>query len=381
MPFEDTIEFIRSLYPQQKEISLHNAVITKDDEESVLSCLRSTYVSTTGDATTKFEEKLSQYFQPYHVVATISGTAALKIALITSGVKKGDLVITQALSFVATANAINQIGAEPVFLDINNNFLSLCPKSLQNFLKTETIKSGQDIVHSGSQKKIKAIVPMHTFGHPADMELIQEIADDWSLPIIEDAAESLGSKHNGKLTGTFGQAACLSFNGNKIITTGGGGAAIFKTEEQACRAKHLISTAKVSHPYQYFHDEVGYNYRMPSLNASLGCSQFDRLAKTIRIKRDVAQQYEKFFLGKKNVNFIRENEKNYSNYWLNSILFASPQEQRLFLQETNSKKIRARPAWHLLCDLPMYNECFRTDLSVSRYIQERLVCLPSSSPK
>lgn len=376
----DAIEFIRSLYPNRSSVPLHAPYFDNSEEYHLLRCLRSTFVSSAGEYTELFENSLTELLKPNFVVLTVNGTTALQIALETVGVEAGDLVITQALSFVATANAIRHVGADPIFLDVDQKSMGLSPKSLKNFLQDNAKIVGNALIHCPSGRKISAVVPMHTLGHPCQIEKIKIIADEWSLPLVEDAAESLGSKFNDKLTGTFGTAACFSFNGNKIITSGGGGAIVFSNEELALSAKHLISTAKVPHSYDFFHDRVAYNYRMPSINAALGFSQLSKLDNFIHQKRKIAHQYKSYFSKINNVDFISEQPLAFSNFWLNAIKFNCSQQRIDFLDRTNRSKVQTRPVWKLLSDLPMYKNSITGKLRISKKIQKELVCLPSSVP-
>ena len=378
MEFESTIRFIKDTYPEDHPIPLHAPNIGALEERHVLNCLRSSFVSSVGEYSTLFENQLTEFFNPNFVVLTVNGTTALQIALITIGVAPGDLVITQALSFIATANAIRHVGADPIFLDVDKRSLGLSPQNLKKFIQEETHFCSGQLFHLKSGKKISAILPMHTFGHPVDIIKIKEIAEHWNLPLIEDAAESVGSTHHGQRAGTFGSAACISFNGNKIVTTGGGGAIIFKDKDKADYAKHLITTAKVKDEFKLLHDEVGYNFRMPSINAALGFAQFSSIIDILRKKRDLAKRYEHFFSNIKNIEFFTEKDCNKSNYWLNVILLDSPAHKLKFLKQSSKEGIMSRAAWELLSDLPMYRNCIKDNLLVSKYLVERLVCLPSS---
>ena len=380
MEITETLEFIRTLYPEQDYIGLHTPHIEKTDELHVLECLKSTFVSSIGEYTKLFEAKLNEFFAPHFVVPTVNGTTALQIALKVCGVIPGDLVITQAFSFVATANAIKHVGADPIFVDIDEKTLGMSPGSLIKFIQNNAKLMNGQLIHSGSGRNIRAIIPMHTFGHPAEISKLREIANEFSLVLVEDTAESFGSKHNDRLTGTFGDAACLSFNGNKIITTGGGGASIFKDQDKAQHAKHIINTAKVDHPYEFYHNEVGFNFRMPSLNASLGYSQLSKFDYILNQKRLLAEQYRHFFSQWPQIKFISESKNNLSNYWLNVIKLESSSKKIEFLEQSNSTGIQTRPAWNLLCDLPMYKNSPKSDLTQSISMRDRLVCLPSSIP-
>ncbi len=374
--YKEIIDFIRKLYNTDDFIPLHAPVFKGNEEKYVLDTIRSTFVSSVGEYVNEFERKIAEYTGAKFAVATVNGTSALHIALLLSGVKEGDEVITQPLTFVATCNAIKYCGAEPAFVDISLKTLGMSPESLKEFLdKNAEVKNGY-AYNKRTGKRIKACVPMHTFGHPVEIDKIVEICSKYNIDVIEDAAESLGSFYKNKHTGTFGKFGILSFNGNKIITTGGGGMILTNDEELAKKAKHITTTAKVPHPYEYFHDEVGYNYRMPNINAALGVAQFEQLENFLKIKRKIAQEY-KIFFDKKRIKFITEPENCHSNYWLNAIILDNKKQRDEFLEITNKNGIQTRPVWTLMYRLPMYKSCFKADTPNAEYIEERLVNIPS----
>lgn len=375
--FDEIINFIKSLY-KRDFIPLHEPVFIGNEKDYILKCIDSTYVSYVGEFVNKFEKAVEKFTGSKYAIATVNGTSALHIALLLAGVERDDEVITQPLTFVATCNAVKYIGAEPVFVDISKNTLGMEPESLEYFLKNYTYidKNGYNI-NKKTKRKVKACVPMHTFGHPCEIKDIVSLCEKYNIPVIEEAAESLGSFYKNKHTGTFGKIGILSFNGNKIITTGGGGMILTNDEEVAKRAKHITTTAKVSHQYEYYHDEVGYNYRMPNINAALGLAQMEQLPKLLEIKRQIAKAYKEFFESFKDIKFIEEPEYSQSNYWLNAILFESKKQRDEFLEYSNKNGVLTRPAWTLMYKLPMYKDCFKIETPNAEYIEKRLVNLPS----
>ena len=324
-----------------------------------------------------FEEKIAEYTGATKAVVCVSGTNALHIALKLAGVERQDEVITQPLTFIATANAISYCGATPVFVDVDKDTMGLSPQSLEAFLSKETEMKADECYNKTTGKRIRACVPMHTFGHPCRIDEIAIICNRYKIELIEDAAESLGSYYKGQHTGTFGKIGILSFNGNKIITAGGGGMLLFNDEKLAKKAKHLTTQAKVFHPWEFVHDEIGYNYRMPNINAALGVAQLESLNLYIEKKRVLATAYMNFFQGK-GIPFFHEPDNCISNYWLNVILFDSEQERDLFLTESNSQGVMTRPAWRLMNKLPMFENCQHGDLSNAEWLEKRVVNIPSS---
>jgi perosamine synthetase len=376
--FDTIVEFIRAYYENREGfISLHEPRFRGNDRKYVIDAIDSTFVSSVGQYVDKFESMMCGYTGASFAVATVNGTAALHIALRLAGVAQGDLIITQPLSFIATCNAISYLGAQPVFVDVNKETLGLSPEKLEHFLKNECQKKGDRCLHKVSGKRIAACVPMHTFGHPVQLNELVEICEQYSIPLIEDAAESIGSMYDNKHTGTFGLMGVFSFNGNKTITCGGGGMLVTNDERLAKLAKHLTTQAKVPHPWEFVHDQIGYNYRLPNLNAALACAQMEMLDDFITVKRELAFHYDRL-LTDLGLNFIREPENSKSNYWLNAVLFNDKNERDSFLQYSNGKKIMTRPAWTLMPDLIMFKNCIISDISNARYISERLVNLPSS---
>jgi aminotransferase in exopolysaccharide biosynthesis len=370
-------KFIRELYKSNDFIPLHAPTFGGNEKKYVLETIDSTFVSSVGKFVDQFEKEIELFTGSARAVATVNGTTALHAALYVAGVKRNDLVITQALTFVATGNVIHHMGAEPVFLDVSEKSLGLCPLAVSQFLEKFADIDQDGAVHKITGQRIRAVVPMHTFGHPVELDELLVVCEKWGLVLVEDAAESLGSYYKGRHTGTIGHFGALSFNGNKIITTGGGGAVICQTKELGASVKHVTTTAKVPHPYEFFHDEPGFNYRMPNINAALGCAQIESLSDYIVEKRIIAGRYEEFFNGTA-IQFFKEPDYAQSNYWLNAIICPSEEFRNNLLDETNSSGVMTRPIWKLLHRLPMFAGTMRDDLSVSKRIEGCLVNLPSS---
>jgi perosamine synthetase len=361
-------------------IPLHEPVFASNEWDFVKECLDTGWVSSVGKFVDRFEEELAAYTGAKHAVAVVNGTAALHVCLQLAGVRSGNEVLIPALTFVATANAVHYCGAIPHFVDSEEKTLGLDPHRLENYLsEIVEIKEGESW-NRKTGRRIAAVVPMHVFGHPVDLDPLVEICDRYGIVVIEDAAESLGTYYKGKHTGNHGRLAALSFNGNKIMTTGGGGAILTNDPELAQRTKHLTTTAKVSHPWAFMHDQVGYNYRMPNINAALGCAQLEQLPRFIESKRALAEQYAQAFSGMRGVTFFTEPEFAKSNYWLNVLLLDDPNTEVLegFLKLTNDQGIMTRPAWTLMSELPMYRDCPSMDLVVANNLVRRLVNIPSS---
>lgn len=376
--FEAVITQIRSFFPGRDCIPLHEPKFIGREKEYLAATIDSTFVSSVGKFVDRFEEMMSDYTGASHAVATVNGTAALHAALLVAGVTAGDEVITQPLTFVATANAISYCGAQPVFLDVDRDTLGLSPTALRAFLEEHTEQSGNGCRNKTTGKRISACVPMHTFGHPCRIEEIAELCREHNLFLIEDAAESLGSTRKEKQTGTFGVLGVYSFNGNKTITCGGGGAIVTNDKALAAHAKHLTTTAKKPHPYLYEHDEVGFNYRMPNLNAALACAQLENLDRFLADKRELAELYRSFFSTQSTIDFIAEPEGARANYWLNTILLKDRPTRDLFLTESNEAGIQTRPAWTLLNRLDIYGHCQTGELVNATWLAERIVNIPSS---
>jgi len=378
--YKEIIEFIRAIYNTPEGfVPLHAPVFKGNEKKYLNDCIDSTYVSSVGKYVDLFEERISEYIGSKKTVACVNGTAALHIALKLIGVEQGTEVITQPLTFVATANAIRYCDAHPVFLDVDLDTMGLSPIALKNWLdhnvKHETRNSKP--INKNTGRFISACVTMHTFGHPCRIDEIISICDEYNIPVIEDAAESLGSLYKGKHTGAFGEIGVLSFNGNKTITTGGGGMLLFKDEGLAKKAKHLTTQAKIPHPWESIHDQVGYNYRMPNINAALGVAQLEQLDKYISNKRRTAQTYSEFF-NSRGIEFFTEPKNSRSNYWLNTILLKDSKERDEFLKYANDNSIMTRPAWSLMHKLEMFKNAQIGELSNARLLEDRIVNLPSS---
>jgi len=431
--YQPVIDFIRSLYPNRETIPLHEPFFGGNEKKYVLDCIESTFVSSVGKYVDRFEEMIKDFTGAKYAIATVNGTSALHIALKLAGVQQGDLVITQPLTFIATCNAITYCGAEPIFVDIDPETLGMSPVSLEHWLSTNTIiqddacylKEVQEStnlhklsqiqestnlhklsqiqestnLHKLSQieklqgsfesssckfvkirglKKIAACVPMHTFGHPCKIDQIIEICNRYHIPVVEDAAESIGSYYKGKHTGTFGKLGILSFNGNKTITTGGGGMILTDDDQLGPLAKHLTTTAKKPHPWKFEHDMIGYNYRLPNINAALGCAQMEMLPEILKNKRETAQIYQDYFKTIADIEFITEPKECISNYWLNAILLKNIEERDTFLEQANTQKVMCRPAWILMNKLNMFSHCIKTEIPISSEIEKCLVNLPSN---
>lgn len=360
-------------------IPLHRPIFEGNERQYVLDCIESNFVSSVGEKVAEFEEKVAAFTESRHAIATVNGTAALHTAIELAGVQPGDEVISQALTFVATCNAITYAGAVPVFIDVDVDTMGLSPRALRKFLEKNVKKTPTGAINKSSGKKIAACVPMHTFGLPCRIREIAEICDEWNIVVIEDAAESLGSYVAEKHTGRYSSLATLSFNGNKIITTGGGGMIITDDSELARRAKHITTTAKIPHAYEFFHDEVGYNYRMPNLNSALGCAQMERIDEILAIKSTLANRWADFFEAQ-NIGFAKAIAGAKANNWLNAVILDSKNERNIFLERTNKNNINTRPIWKLMSDLPIYSTCQKDALEKSSWLADRVVNIPSSVP-
>jgi perosamine synthetase len=375
--FEQIVRFVRARFPDRHPVPLHEPVFSGNEKKYLLDAVDSTYVSSIGEYVTRAEKMLCEISGTRFAVATVNGTAALHMALMVAGVKPGDEVITQAVSFVATPNSISYCGATPVFVDIDKTNLGISPEKLFEFLREKTCLRRGTCLNKATGKRVAACVAVHTFGHPSRIGRILEICDEYGISVIEDATEALGSRYKGASAGAFGRLGVFSFNGNKIVTSGGGGAIVTNDETLGEKAKHLTTTAKIPHPYAYSHDRVGYNYRMPNLNAALVCAQLEKLEEFVEKKRHLAESYEAFF-NKLNIPFIKEPADARSNYWLNAILLPNKSERDRFLEFTNSAGICTRPLWKPLNRLPMYQTCQCDGLEHTSWIEKRLVNLPSS---
>lgn len=375
--FECFVDLVRDIYQTDAFIPLHEPRFIGNEKQYLLDVIDSTFVSSVGRYVGEFEAKIAEYTGAKHAIATVNGTAALHVALLLAGVEPGDEVITQAVTFVATCNAIHYCGAAPVFVDIDGATLGLSPTALSNFLETHAERRAGGIYNKTSGKRIAACLPMHSFGHPCDMAGLLRVCGDYGIPLVEDAAEALGSRLDGRHCGTFGKLGVLSFNGNKIITTGGGGMILTDDDDLALRAKHLTTTAKLPHAWKFTHDQIGFNYRMPNLNAALGLAQLEQLPLFVERKRLLAQRYLDWGAGA-GVEIVSEPSGACSNYWLNALLLDDVQQRDAFLAYSNAEGVMTRPLWDLMVDLPMYPGCQRDSLVQSRRLAARLVNVPSS---
>lgn len=358
---------------------LHRPIFEGNERQFLVDCIDSNFVSSIGERVTEFESKVAAFVGVEYAVATVNGTAALHAALMVAGVERGDEVLSQALTFVATCNAISYIGARPVFIDVDPDTLGMSPVALRRWLARNARLENGRAVNATTGARLAACVPMHTFGLPCRVGEISVICEEYGVVLIEDAAESLGSYVNGRHTGTFGRMAVLSFNGNKIITTGGGGMVITNDKELARRAKHLTTTSKVSHPYRFMHDEVGYNYRLPNLNAALGCAQMEKLPTMLEIKSEISMRYRDFCAAY-GFQYVDAPPDTQPNYWLNAIQLEDRAECDDFLEYSNSQGIMTRPIWQLMSDLEMFRDCQHDGLEQSRWLADRVINLPSSVP-
>ena len=371
------VETIHEIYKTSEFIPLHEPSFSSREKELVVDCLESTFVSSVGKYVDLFEKQLAEYTGANFAIATVNGTSALHIALLLAGVDRDTEVITQALSFIATCNAISYCGASPVFVDVDKQTLGLSSQALSAFLiQCAEVRNGQ-CFNKKTNKRIAACVPMHTFGHPCEIEAIKQTCSQWHIALVEDAAESLGSFYKDKHTGTFGLLGAISFNGNKIVTAGGGGAIITNDEQLAKKAKHITTTAKIPHKWEFNHDMIGFNYRMPNLNAALLCAQLEKLEGFIENKRQTARIYQTFCQNN-GLSFISEPKYAKSNYWLNAILMNDKKEQLEFLEYANNQGVMSRPVWTLMNELVMFKKCQAENLDNTKWLSERLVNIPSS---
>ncbi|EEO7745808.1 aminotransferase LegC [Campylobacter coli] len=375
--FEKEISFIKSLF-NKENIALHEPCFIGNEKKYLLECIDSGFVSSVGEFVTRFEEALKEKTKTRFVIATNTGTAALHIALLANGIDENCEVITQSISFVATANAIAYTGAKPVFLDIDENTLSLSPKALEHFLENQTYQKDNLSYNKTTHKPIKACVVMHTFGLSADIEKLCEICKNYNIFLIEDAAEALGSTYKNKALGTFGKCGILSFNGNKIITGGSGGAILCDDENLANLARHLSTTAKIPHPYEYDHDRIAYNYRLCNINAAILFAGLENLELFLENKRELAKIYKDFFKNHDKCKFIDEKSNEKSNFWLNTLLFKNENLRNIFLEECLKNNIFVRPVWKSLPSLKAFQNCQSNELINTKKLEKRLINLPSS---
>ena len=376
--FPALVAHVRALYGEGF-IPLHRPVFEGNERRYLVDCIDSNFVSSVGAKVAEFERQVAAFTGAKYAIATVNGTAALHVALQLAGVQRGDEVLSQALTFVATCNALHYAGADAVFIDVDLDTLGLSPLALRRWLSANAeVREGRAFNRT-TGRRIAACVPMHTFGFPLRIAEVVAVCDEYGIPVVEDAAESLGSYVGGRHTGTFGKLATLSFNGNKTITTGGGGMIVTDDEALARRAKHITTTAKIPHPYEFVHDEVGYNYRLPNLNAALGCAQMERLPEMLAAKAEVARRYAGFFEAS-GVRFVQPIEGATANRWLNAIVLHDQAQRDALLEYTNAQGVMTRPIWRLMSRLDMFKHCQHDGLENSQWLEARVVNLPSSVP-
>ena len=374
----NTIKFIRDTFSSKdKFIPLHEPRFVGNEKKYLLDTIDTTFVSSVGAYVDKFESMMQDITQTQKAIAVVNGTSGIQVALRLVGVKAGDEVLTQALTFVATANAIAYNGAKPVFVDVDLDTMGLSPVSIQNFLEEYGEIREEGCYNKKTGNKIAACLPMHTFGFAVKIDELIKTCNNWKIPVVEDAAESLGSEYKGQPTGSFGEVGVFSFNGNKIVTSGGGGAIVTNNSDLGVKAKYLTTTAKQPHAYEYVHDELGYNYRMPNLNAALACAQLEKLNWFLEKKRELSKSYEEFFEGT-NIRFRTELPETKANYWLMCVELENRKARDLFLKETNEAKVMTRPIWELMFRLPMYQDCLKDEQLNAKFLVDRIVNIPSS---
>lgn len=376
--YKQIVEFIKGWYGTEEFVPLSVPKFVGNEKKYLNECIDTTFVSSVGKFVDRFEEDMARYTGAKKAVVCVNGTNALHMALMLSGVERDDEVLTQALTFIATCNALSYIGAHPVFLDVDVTTMGLSPEAVKEWLiKNAEVRDGV-CYNKRTGRRVKACVPMHTFGHPVRIEELLAVCEEYHIALVEDAAESIGSLYKGKHTGTFGKVGALSFNGNKTITTGGGGMLLFMDEELGKLAKHLTTQAKVPHRWEFRHDHIGYNYRMPNINAALGCAQLENLDQFIADKRQTAAAYMEYFAKVDGVEFFVEPENARSNYWLNAVLLPNKEAQQEFLQYTNDHGVMTRPIWELMNRLPMFENCETDGLKNTQMFADRVVNIPSS---
>ena len=378
MEYNQITDFIHQLFRTEETVPLHAPLFIGNEKKYLEECIDTTFVSSVGKFVDRFEADMAAYTGARKAVVCVSGTNALHMAMMLAGVERDDEVLTQALTFIATCNAISYIGAHPVFIDVDMETLGLSPKAVKDWLvKNAEVKNGTCYnKHSG--RRVKACVPMHTFGHPVKIDELVAVCEEWHLELVEDAAESIGSLYKGRHTGTFGKVGAISFNGNKTITTGGGGMLLFQDEELGKLAKHLTTQAKVPHRWAFVHDHIGYNYRMPNINAALGCAQLENIDRYVADKRETAAIYADFFKNIPDITFFTEPENCRSNYWLNVVMLKDKTAQQEFLEYTNDHGVMTRPVWELMNRLEMFKHCETDGLKNTEWLADRIVNIPSS---
>lgn len=378
MDYKKITNFVHDLYGDGDFIPLAVPVFIGNEKKYLNECIDTTYVSSVGKFVDRFEGDTAKYTGCNRAVVCVSGTNALHMSLMLAGVERDDEVLTQALTFIATCNALSYIGAHPVFIDVDKDTMGLSPVSVREWLSKNSEQKNGKCYNKRTGRRVKACVPMHTFGHPVHLDELVEVLNEYNIELVEDAAESIGSFYKGKHTGTFGKVGALSFNGNKTITTGGGGMMLFNDAELGTYAKHITTQAKIPHRWEFRHDHIGYNYRMPNINAALGCAQLEHIEEYVASKREIAHAYEEFFKNIDGIDFFTEPENTRSNYWLNVVILKNRDAQQDFLQYTNDNGIMTRPIWELMNRLPMFEKCENDGLKNTIWFADRVVNIPSS---
>lgn len=376
--YSDIVSFIHQLYNADEFVPLHAPLFIGNEKKYLNECIDTTFVSSVGKFVDRFEAEVAAYTGAKKAVVCVSGTNALHMAMMLVGVERNDEILTQALTFIATCNAISYINAHPVFIDVDKDTLGLSPAAVKAWLIKNAEVKNNACYNKHTGRRVKACIPMHTFGHPVRIDELADICKEWHLELVEDAAESLGSFYKGQHTGTFGKVGAISFNGNKTITTGGGGMLLFQDEELGALAKHLTTQAKVPHRWAFVHDHIGYNYRMPNINAALGCAQLENLERYVEDKRKTAEIYTDFFQNIPDITFFTESENSHSNYWLNVVILKDKKAQQEFLEYTNNHGIMTRPVWELMNRLDMFKHCETDGLKNTEWLADRIVNIPSS---
>ena len=376
--YKKTIDFIKSVYGNKDFTPLAVPVFAGNEKAYLNECIDTTFVSSVGKFVDRVEEDMAKYTGAKRGVVCVSGTNALHMSLMLAGVQRDDEVLTQALTFIATCNALSYIGAHPVFIDVDRDTMGLSPVAVREWLAKNSEQKNGECYNKNTGRRVKACVPMHTFGHPVHLDELVEVLNEYHIELVEDAAESIGSLYKGKHTGTFGKVGALSFNGNKTITTGGGGMMLFNDEELGAYAKHITTQAKIPHRWEFKHDHIGYNYRMPNINAALGCAQLEHIEEYVASKRGTAKAYEEFFKDIPEIEFFVDTPDTRSNYWLNVVILKDKEAQQNFLEYTNDNGVMTRPIWELMNRLPMFENCEHDGLKNTIWFADRVVNIPSS---
>lgn len=378
MEFKKVTDFIHDLYEAQDFVPLAVPVFIGNEKKYLNECIDTTFVSSVGKFVDRFEEDTARYTGCKRAVVCVSGTNALHMSLMLAGVQRDDEVLTQSLTFIATCNALSYIGAYPVFIDVDRDTMGLSPVAVREWLSKNSEQKDGECYNKNTGRRVKACVPMHTFGHPVHLDELLDVLKEYNIELVEDAAESIGSLYKGKHTGTFGKVGALSFNGNKTITTGGGGMMLFNDEELGAYAKHITTQAKIPHRWEFRHDHIGYNYRLPNINAALGCAQLEHIEEYVASKRETAKAYEEFFKDIPEIEFFVDTPDTRSNYWLNIVILKDKEAQLNFLEYTNDNGVMTRPIWELMNRLPMFEKCENDGLKNTIWFADRVVNIPSS---